>query len=104
VLASIEGRVDDVIITPDGRHIGRLDPVFKADLPIREAQIIQKTPDTLHVLYVPTDAYTAADGEALIRRIHDRVGDGMGVTLQAVAEIPRSASGKFRAVISEVGR
>ena len=34
----------------------------------------------------------------------DRVGDGMGVTLQAVAEIPRSASGKFRAVISEVGR
>ncbi|MBP6789460.1 MAG: phenylacetate--CoA ligase family protein [Candidatus Promineofilum sp.] len=104
LLAAIEGRVDDVIITPDGRHIGRLDPVFKADLPIREAQIIQKTPDTLHVLYVPTDAYTAADGEALIRRIHDRVGGGMGVTLQSVAEIPRSASGKFRAVISEVGR
>jgi phenylacetate-CoA ligase len=103
-LAAIEGRVDDVIITPDGRHIGRLDPVFKADLPIREAQIIQKTPDALHVLYVPTDAYTAADGEALIGRIHDRVGRGMGVTLQAVAEIPRSAGGKFRAVISEVGR
>jgi len=104
VLAGIEGRVDDVIITPDGRHIGRLDPVFKADLPIREAQIIQKTADTLHVLYVPTEAYTAADGQALIRRIHDRVGDGMAVTLQAVAEIPRSAGGKFRAVISEVGR
>ncbi len=104
LLATIEGRVDDVIVTPDGRHIGRLDPVFKADLPIREAQIIQKTPDTLHVLYVPTDAYRAVDGEALIGRIHDRVGGGMGVTLQAVAEIPRSASGKFRAVISEVGR
>ena len=104
LLATIEGRVDDVIVTPDGRHIGRLDPVFKADLPIREAQIIQKTPDTLHVLYVPTGAYTAADGEALIGRIHDRVGRGMGVTLQAVAEIPRSAGGKFRAVISEVGR
>jgi phenylacetate-CoA ligase len=104
LLAAIEGRVDDVIITPDGRHIGRLDPVFKADLPIREAQIIQKTADTLHVLYVPTEAYTAADGQALIGRIHDRVGPEMAVELLAVAEIPRSAGGKFRAVISEVGR
>ena len=102
VLAAIEGRVDDVIITPDGRHIGRLDPVFKADLPIREAQIIQETRDTLRVLYVPTEAYTAADGQALIGRIHDRVGGEMGVVLEAVAEIPRSAGGKFRAVISRV--
>ena len=72
--------------------------------PIREAQIIQKSADTLHVLYVPTDAYTAADGQALIGRIHDRVGRGMRVELLAVTEIPRSAGGKFRAVISEVGR
>ena len=35
-LATVEGRVDDVLLTPDGRRIGRLDPVFKADLPVRE--------------------------------------------------------------------
>lgn len=104
VLAAIEGRVDDVIITPSGRHIGRLDPVFKADLPIREAQIIQKTTDTLLVLYVPTDAYTADDGASLVARIHDRVGVDMRVILEAVESIPRTANGKFRAVISEVGR
>ena len=102
VLAAIEGRVDDVIVTPDGRHIGRLDPVFKADLPIHEAQIIQKTPDTLRVLYVPTAAYTPADGQALIGRIHDRVGGSMRVELEAVAAIPRTANGKFRAVVSEI--
>jgi len=104
VLAAIEGRVDDVIITPDGRHIGRLDPVFKADLPIHEAQIIQTTPDTLRVLYVPTPAYTPGDGEALIDRIHDRVGPAMRVVLEAVPAIPRTANGKFRAVISEVNQ
>ena len=102
VLAAIEGRVDDTIVTPDGRHIGRLDPVFKADLPIHEAQIIQTTPDTLRVLYVPTAAYAPADGEALIGRIHDRVGPEMRVVLEAVPSIPRTANGKFRAVISEV--
>nr|MBP8949340.1 hypothetical protein [Promineifilum sp.] len=104
LLAAIEGRVDDVVVTPDGRHIGRLDPVFKADLPIREAQIIQQTRDTLRVLYVPTAAYTTADGEALIARIHDRVGGDMRVELEAVEAIPRTASGKFRAVVSHVAR
>jgi len=104
VLRGIEGRVDDVVVTPDGRRIGRLDPVFKADLPIREAQIIQETRQTLRVLYVPTAGYTAADGAALIQRIHDRVGEGMSVTLEAVESVPRSANGKFRAVISRLGK
>ena len=102
VIAGIEGRVDDVVITPDGRRIGRLDPVFKADRPIREAQIIQETRDTLRVLYAPTDAYTAADGAALIQRIHDRVGPEMTVVLEAVDAVPRTANGKFRAVVSRV--
>jgi len=102
VIGGIEGRVDDVVITPDGRHIGRLDPVFKADLPIREAQIIQETPDTLRVLYVPARSYAATDGEALIRRIHDRVGPEMTVILQAVDAVPRTANGKFRAVVSRL--
>jgi phenylacetate-CoA ligase len=101
LLRGIEGRVDDVVITRDGRHIGRLDPVFKADLPIREAQIIQEDWDVLRVLYVPTAAYSPADGDMLIRRIHDRTG-GMTVILEPVAAIPRAANGKFRAVVSRV--
>lgn len=104
VLRAIEGRVDDVVVTRDGRHIGRLDPVFKADLPITEAQIIQEDRGTLRVLYVPTATYTEADGASLVRRIHDRTGDDMQVILEAVDAVPRTANGKFRAVISRVGR
>lgn len=101
LITAIEGRVDDVVITSDGRHVGRLDPVFKADLPIREAQIIQEDLDAIRVLYVPTVEYTEADGEALARRIRDRVGD-MTIVLQEVDEVPRTDNGKFRAVISRV--
>ncbi len=103
VLRAIEGRADDVIVTSDGRAIGRLDPVFKADLPIREAQIIQEEPDVLRVLYVPTAAYSDHDGDMLVQRIHDRTGAGMRVILEEVAAVPRAANGKFRAVISRVG-
>ena len=41
-LKRIEGRTDDLIKTPDGKLIGRLDPVFKAGFKIREAQIVQE--------------------------------------------------------------
>jgi phenylacetate-CoA ligase len=42
-LLAVEGRSCDVLFTSDGRRIGRLDPVFKHDLPIHEAQIVQET-------------------------------------------------------------
>src|SRR5262249_21305312 len=43
VLERIIGRLDDVLVTPDGRQIGRLDPVFKGRRTIREAQVVQET-------------------------------------------------------------
>lgn len=101
VWQQVEGRIDDVVVTADGRHIGRLDPVFKADLPVREAQIIQEDLGRIRVKFIPTAAYTDRDGEMLAQRIRDRVGP-MEVLLEPVSDIPRTANGKFRAVISKV--
>ncbi len=98
VLQKVEGRLDDVILTKDGRRVGRLDPVFKSDLPIREAQIIQESLDSIRVRFVPTPAYTWRDGKTIEQRLQDRVGD-MKIVLEQVESIPRTANGKFRAVI-----
>ena len=101
VVQQIDGRSDDVVITPDGRYIGRLDPVFKTEFPIREAQIIQETRERLRVKYVPAPGYTPQAGQALLQRLVERVGP-MDIALEAVDAIPRNANGKFRAVISKV--
>ena len=101
VLQEVEGRSDDVVMTPNGRRVGRLDPVFKADLPIREAQIIQESLQRVRVRFVPAPGYVDRDGMAIVQRLRDRVGD-MEIVLEQVDCIPRSASGKFRAVISKV--
>ncbi len=101
VLEAVEGRMDDVILTPDGRRIGRLDPVFKADMPIREAQIVQESLQRLHVLVVPAEGYTAQTEKELRHRLLERVGE-MEVDIEVVHSIPRGANGKFRAVISKV--
>jgi phenylacetate-CoA ligase len=97
-MTSIEGRNDDVLLTMDGRRIGRLDPVFKDQLPVREAQIVQEALDSVRLRFVPAPEYTAADGKAMVNRIRQRMGN-IKVILEEVNEIPRSANGKFRAVI-----
>lgn len=103
LLDHIEGRADDVVYTADGRPIGRLDPVFKANLPIREAQIIQVSIGQVRVLYVPAPDYTPAAGEIIRRALHARLGP-IDVTLEARDRIPRGPNGKFRAVICEIPR
>lgn len=100
-LASLEGRVDDVLYTLDGRHVGRLDPVFKADLPVREAQIIQEALDRVRVRYVPAPDFTREASYLITNRLQARMGN-VEVILEQVDHIPRGASGKFRAVVCNV--
>lgn len=101
VLDQVEGRVDDVVITPDGRRIGRLDPVFKGDSSIREAQIVQEERHSLRLLVVPADDFDSATAESLQRRLAERVGN-MEIRLETVTAIPRSAAGKVRLVLNRL--
>lgn len=101
LIKKIEGRSDDILFTPDGRRVGRLDPVFKADLKIKEAQIIQKSLGTIIVKYVPDNDFDQKSGDALKEGLRERMGD-IEVILEQVKEIPRTLRGKFRAVICEL--
>lgn len=97
-LASIEGRTDDLLYTADGRRIGRLDPVFKSHLPVREAQVIQEALDRVRVRYVPTDGFTPAVGHSITAALKARMGN-IEVVLEPVDQVPRGDNGKFRAVV-----
>jgi phenylacetate-CoA ligase len=100
-MQAVEGRMDDVLYTSDGRRIGRLDPVFKAHLPVREAQIIQETLNRVRVRYVPAPEYTDEAGNSITKRLQERMGP-IEVILEAVDQLPRTSNGKFRAVISKL--
>jgi phenylacetate-CoA ligase len=98
MLAAVEGRLDDVLYTIDGRRVGRLDTVFKARLPIREAQIIQETLQKVRVRYVPAPDFTPEAGRSIIEHLQMRMGP-VEITLEQMSELPRGANGKLRAVI-----
>src|SRR5213076_286043 len=93
-LAAVGERVDDVLFTSDGRRIGRLNPVFKADLPVSEAQIVQDTLRRVRIRYVPTANFTPEAARTLVERLQQRMGN-VAVVLEPVAEVPRTATGKF---------
>ena len=99
VIERIEGRVDDLVTTTDGRVLGRLDPVFKGGLAIAAAQIVQEDLGAFRVLVVPASGYDASVGETIARRLLDRVGSAE-VVVEEVEAIPTGANGKFKAFVS----
>ena len=99
MIGQLEGRIDDMIQTLDGRKIGRLDPIFKADIPIQEAQIIQESIDTIRIKIVPDLGYE--HDHLLKKRLSEYLGN-MNFVLEKVDQIPRGPNGKFKAVISRV--
>lgn len=100
-IQEIAGRDDDMVITRDGRRIGRLDTVFKKDLGILEAQIIQEDYEYFTLNLVPDTTYQESTKFIIIESLKERVGN-VRVDVVLLEKIPRTKMGKFRAVISKV--
>jgi phenylacetate-CoA ligase len=101
VVGKIEGRIDDLLLTADGRDVGRLDPVFKDAAGIAEAQIIQESLNNISVRFVPTTGFEDGVKQKIADRIRERMGN-VDVAFEVVDEIPRTKAGKFRAVVCEL--
>ncbi|UCE86690.1 MAG: phenylacetate--CoA ligase family protein [Deltaproteobacteria bacterium] len=101
---AVDGRDDDYVVTPDGSLVGRLDHLFKDQVDVAEAQILQETKDAIEIQLVPRPGYGDDSRERLLAQIRSRLGDDIGVTIRRVEAIAREPNGKFRAVKSRPGR
>ncbi len=103
MLERIEGRRDDVIVTPEGRWVGRLDPIFKAVSSIYETRIVQDAVDHVRVEAVVDGEFTAEQEAVLYAELRHRLGPTMRIDIARVSDLPRTASGKLRSVVNLVG-
>lgn len=101
LVEKVVGRVEDYIITPDGRYVGRLDHIFKEVSNVSEAQIIQKELNKITLNIVPRKAYTKRDEKSILREARIRLGNQIGIEIKLVQEIHRLPNGKFPFVISK---
>jgi phenylacetate-CoA ligase len=95
LIGGMEGRMEDMFYTLDGRRVGRLDPVFKRDLPVREAQLIQERLDLIRVRFVPAPGFTRATEREITAQLRQRLGD-VEVQYEAVSQVARTSRGKFQ--------
>lgn len=103
VISEIMGRVEDTVIGTDGREMVRFHGIF-INLPnLIEGQIIQWESDKFEIKVVTNGKWTSQEAEIIQKRMVSQLGD-VKVEVHEVATIPRSANGKFQAVISHVKR
>lgn len=104
VIQEVVGRLEDVITGPDGRQLVRFHGIFINQPHVREGQVIQEALDRIRVKVVPVNDFGAADVQDIVSRIQQRLGTTVQVIVEPVDSIPRTASGKFKAVISLLPR
>ena len=102
ILGEVQGRVDDELVTPDGRPLGRMDPIFKGFKGIQETQIVQSAKNKLSFRMVVDEQFTSDIEQQLLIEIKKRTGSEMEVVIERLPSIEKDKNGKFRAVISEL--
>lgn len=101
ILEAIEGRLEDLCYTADGREMLRFDTVFKGVQGIREAQVVQEALDRFRVYVIPANGFGSDDIVRIQENMRLHVG-AVRTDVRAVETIPRTPSGKFRAVVCEL--
>ena len=100
LMGPIKGRVNDVLVTPDGRQAAHMGAVF-FDLPVRQSQIVQEQLDFVRVRVAADDAFDDTHERLIAARIQERMGDTR-VLIERVNEVPRTASGKLQTIVSKL--
>ncbi len=104
LVESLEGRVDDMIVTPDGRLIpaSGMTLAFEFSENIKQCQLVQTKKEELVINIVKSDQYGDKDHKFMLNEVRKRIGNEMKVTVNFVDDIPRTKAGKLRFVISDV--
>jgi phenylacetate-coenzyme A ligase PaaK-like adenylate-forming protein len=104
IIDRILGRDEDVIVTPDGRRLGRMDFIFKPISSVLESQIVQDSADSVLIRIVPDGEYGSREERQLRLLLSDFLGANMNIKFELIDSIPRSANGKIRYVVSNVAK
>ncbi|MCK5572186.1 MAG: phenylacetate--CoA ligase family protein, partial [Bacteroidetes bacterium] len=105
-IGPVETHSDDYIVASDGSLISPslLYFPFQEATGLDSSQVVQDEINRVTVKIVPNERFTNEEGESLCSEVAGIVGRGTLVTIERVTEIPLTANGKFRFVVSNISR
>lgn len=104
MLASVEGRVLDMIVGPEGQLLaGEFFPHLLKDYPaVRRYQVHQDRQRTITVKVVAGEGFATETPRLIEHSIRRFLGAQAAIAVQVVDDIPLTPGGKFRVTVSEV--
>jgi phenylacetate-CoA ligase len=103
VVHSLDGRLQDFVVTKSGKYLSLLDPIFSDCENIQRAQIRQDRPGSMTILVIRGAAYGPKDEAHLANQTWVILGDEMDFEIEYVEDIPTTNTGKHRLVVSTIG-
>jgi phenylacetate-CoA ligase len=103
---SVDGRILDVIVTPDGGHVpGEFFVYVMLDFPhVRRYQVVQHARDDVEMVIVPRERLTDFERLKMRKKMAERLGGAVNIRISEVEDIPVNASGKRRVTVSKIAR
>ena len=98
VLKALTGRVEDVVVGPDGRELVRFHGIFINIPHVLQGQVVQEAVDRFVVRVMAEEGFGNSHAAEIKRRMRARLG-GIEVAVERVPELERNSRGKVRAVI-----
>jgi len=104
LIGPVDGRKDDVIVTADGRFMPRagLDQIHEFVANLERCQLVQERLGELIVRVLPRPGFNDTDTAELISQLRKRLGPDTTIKVQLVDDLPLSATGKERFIVSRV--
>ena len=103
VIEQIDGRVEDKVVGPDGRVMVRFHGIFIDHQGLVASQVVQEKRDLIILRLVTDSSYSKDISEPImIQRIESQLGSDIKVNFEYLEELPRTSSGKTKAVISKL--
>lgn len=100
---NILGRIDDVLLLPDGTQIGRMNRIFSGVDHLQYSQIVQDQPSSFTLNLVKSPGFTKKDEQQLIKNIKSRVGEEIKFKIKSITEkdLIKTKKGKYKLVINK---
>ena len=98
IITDLEGRIDDYLLTLDGRKICRLSTAMKRSPTIHSAQIVQDNPGHAFLLVRPGEGYRSTHAIAVHDDILEKIGK-FDLEIVEIPEIPKTLQGKTVLVV-----
>jgi phenylacetate-CoA ligase len=99
----INGRLQDMVVAPDGRHLSSLEHAFFDAPGVQMSQIVQESTAGIEVRIVRAENFVAEDLEKVEARLREIIGTEMSVEFTLVDSIPAGENGKIPFIVSKPG-